>query len=134
MVEFSEKEVSELYEWYSNLENRFRIIADIIPFTDREDLRKFSSPRLVPLLVEAAAIIDSILRSLFPDKAQRPKGNVITKRGANINDYYRILEEDLRLSQTSSLVLASPPFILVPFLKWSVTKPPRWWTAYNRLK
>lgn len=133
---FTEQQASELYEWYSNLESRIRLILEIIPFTNPEELKKIVTPRLVPILVESASIIDSLFRTLFPKKAERPNNKTITKKGANIYDYFRILEKDLQLSRTSSLVLMSPPFILAPFQNWSdsTPNPLKWWTAYNRLK
>lgn len=133
---FTEQQASELYEWYSNLENRIRLILEIIPFTIPEELKKIVTPRLVPILVESASIIDSVFRTLFPNKAERPNNKTITKKGADIYDYFRILEKDLQLSKTPSLVLMSPPFILAPFQNWSdsTPNPLKWWTAYNRLK
>ncbi len=136
MTSFLEEEVFELYEWYSNLENRIRVILEIIPFGGRKDLKKISTPRLVPILVEAASIIDSIFRRLFPDRVLRPNKKYITKKGANIFDFFRELEADLKLTKTSSLAMISPPLLLIPFEEWSDSAPNKlkWWRAYNRLK
>jgi len=136
MKNFLDQNVYELYEWYQNLENRISQVFEIVPFSGSKEISKFSTPRLVPILVEAASIIDSIFRNLFPDKTLRPNKKTITRKGANIFDFYRELENQLELAKTSSLVLTSPPIILRPFKDWNDTAPNKmsWWIAYNRLK
>ena len=136
MDSFTEQEVIELYEWYQNLENRIQRILEIIPFSSSKDLKNISSPRLVPVLIESASILDSILRSLFPLKTIRPNKKPITRKGANIYDFYRVLEKDLKLTQTSSLFMGSIPLILTPFKGWTKSHPHKieWWKAYNHLK
>ena len=136
MNSFTEKEVVELYEWYENLENQIRRILEIIPFSSIKDLKSISSPRLVPVLIESAAISDSMLRSLFPLKALRPNNKPITRKGPGIYDYCRVLEKDLKLTQASSLFMGSMPLILTPFKGWTESPPHKvkWWYAYNRLK
>lgn len=135
MKDISEDNVIELYEWYDNLEHRLKIILEIIPFSNPKDLRKITSPRLVPIMVESASIVDSVFRTQFPDKAQRPgRKSPITRREANIKDFFRILEPDLKLRETSSLFMVSTPFVLTPFIDWTEDSSPKWWQSYNKLE
>lgn len=132
----SQIDVIQLFEWYSHLESRLGIMLDVIPLSGKRHMKSFVTPRLVPILVEAASITDTVLRSLFPNKAIRPNGKNITRKGANIYDFHYILESKLRLTQTQSLVMSPEPFILSPFAGWRSQYPHsvKWWTAYNRLK
>ena len=135
---YQEEVVVEIYEWYQSIEKRLLEITDIVPFASESDLKKIQSPRLVPIIVETCSVVDTLLRPLMPDKFKRPgpKGREITRKGANIYDYYRELEKSLKLKQTKSLLLQGIPILLCPFANWSddSNKPILWWRAYNRLK
>ena len=133
MRHLSEHQASDIFEWYLNLENRFLQITDIIPLNSKLNLTRAKSPRLVPIILESASIIDSIFQILFPMRKVRrnKKGKKIEP---NIADFCRELEPILKLSQTSSLVLSSPPFVMTPFDNWSESNAPTWWHAYNNIK
>jgi hypothetical protein len=133
---FEEEVVIEIYEWYQSIEKRLLEITDVLPFVNESDLKKFQSPRLIPIMVETCSVVDTLLRSLMPAKFKRPTGREITNRGANIYDYFRELESELHLKSTKSLLLQGKPTILCPFENWSEdsNKPMPWWKIYNRLK
>ena len=133
---FSEEITIEIYEWYQNIEKRLLEITDILPIVNESDLKRYRSPRLVPILVETCSIIDTLFRAAMPEKFKRPQGRQMTRRGANIYDYYRELEKKFNLKNTKSLLLQGKPSILIPFDKWSEdsSNPMEWWKIYNRLK
>jgi hypothetical protein len=133
---FSEQQILQIYEWYQNLENRMGDIFSVLPMTTEVYLRSTDTPRAVPIIVEAASIVDSILRTLFPPRAIRANGRTVTRQRATIHDFYRELNDGLRLTGSRSIVLAPIPFVLSPFAGWTAAPPHqlRWWTAYNRLK
>ncbi len=133
MQPLTEEEASDVFEWYDSLEHRLQEIAHYLPLNKQEN-QEAVSPRFVPVLIEAASIIDSIFRRTLPDKVPRPKGREVKRSDANVNDYYQELEPKLQLSGTSSLVLVSPPFVVTPFQGWTEKVSPTWWKAYNSLK
>ena len=133
---YQEDIVIEIFEWYQNIEKRLLEITSIVPFANESDLKKVQSPRLVPLITEACSVIDTLFRELMPDRFNRPKGRKMTKKGANIYDYFRELESELYLKTTKSLLLQGKPIILCPFENWSENSktPMPWWQINNRLK
>ncbi len=133
---FQETDIVQLYEWYQSLERRLAPILDVVPFTNTTDLRRTVTPRAVSILVEAASIVDSVLRTLFPDYTIRLNGRRITRDSANIYDFNQQLEPQLNLGSAKTLVMCPTPFVLSPFQGWTADYPHsmRWWTAYNRLK
>ena len=133
---FSEEVTIEIFEWYKNLEQRLLEVTNILPIVNEADLKRYRSPRLVPILVETCSIIDTLFRAAIPEKFNRPTGRETTRRGANIYDYYRELEKTFQLTNTKTLLLYGKPSILSPFDKWSEdsNKPMEWWKTYNRLK
>lgn len=132
----TEKNVHDLYEWYKNLESRLNNILEYTPFQVLEDAKVIISPRCVSIIVESSSIIDSLFRTLFPEKATRANGKTITANGANIYDFYKSFENTLKLTSTQSILLGSQPELITPFEKWGEIYPniPKWWTSYNHLK
>lgn len=135
---YHEEVVIEIFEWYKNIEKRLFDLIDVIPFSNESDLKKIHSPRLVPIMVETCSVIDTLFRDLMPERFKRPgpKGREITRKGANIYDYYRELEGNLNLKSTKSLLLHGKPILICPFHNWSdkSNSPMDWWKVYNRLK
>ena len=133
---FTEEIAIEIYEWYRSIEKKVLEITDILPIVNESDLKRYRSPRLVPIMVETCSIIDTLLRAAMPEKFNRPRGRKMTRKGANIYDYFRELEKTFQLKNTKSILLQGKPTILCPFEKWSEnsSKPMDWWKTYNRLK
>lgn len=131
----STKQAHEVYEWYHDLESRLTLIIGVVPFVDIASTSATKSPRLASILLEAASLVDSLLRSQMPSEFTRLNGDRKTPRDANIFDYYALLEPELKLSASSSIVLVGLPCMLHPFESWqSSNDSPDWWRKYNKLK
>ncbi len=96
------------------------------------------APSLIPAIVSACGLIDSIFR----DKTTDPvlvNGQSKARRDCDISDFARAHAVSLDLPNTRSVLLVSPPRYLAPFKPWeSLTAgtytPLSWWQSYNGLK
>lgn len=71
----------------------------------------------------------------MPAQFAGANGKRRVKKDANIEDYRQVLEPDLQLAQSKSLLLKGVPVLLSPFSAWATTTSRiDWWKAYNGLK
>ncbi len=136
MEKLTEYSATELYQWYADLEDRILEVVRIVPFIKASEMVDIRSPKLAPILLESASLVDALFRVQMPDKFVRGNKNV-ERKNANIQDYFRHIEPQLELSGMSSLLLVGIPDMVSPFANWSgveeyVALP--WWKAYNELK
>ena len=115
-----EDSLSFVVTTFRSLEEQLISCMEYIPYLDQN--LQVASPRLVPLLMDACSLIESIFR--------HTQGN--TQRGG-LRSYATILEGRLGLEEATTLLLISPMKLLRPFAGWTSSVPP-WWDAYNRLK
>lgn len=103
---------------YEELERQTLDFMDSVPFVRAN--QGVVSPRLIPILMEACSLVDSILR------------HHVDEERASLKDL-AAANARLGLSETASVLLVSPLQILRPFRGWT-TSPPEWWLAYNKVK
>ncbi len=136
MSQLTESSVHQVYDWYTDIERRLSEIVRVLPFVEAAQLKEVRSPRLASILLEAASLFDTLLRDQLPEKFIGAKGKTTLKKNANIANYRKIIEPDLRLSSSQSLLLLGLPSLLSPFGPWADSNdlPLPWWGAYNGLK
>jgi len=135
MATLSERDAIQVYEWYSDIERRLLDVVRVLPFVEYESLKGIHSPRLAAVLLETASLVDTLFRHQMPDTFKRSKGKGGEKRKATILDYRDVLEKDLKLALSRSLLLKGVPVLLSPFSAWATATPEiPWWRAYNGLK
>ena len=136
MSHLNESSVHQVYEWYTDIERRLSEVVQVLPFLEPAQLKEVRSPRLASILLEAASLVDTLLRDQLPEKFVGAKGEPILKEQANIVDCRKILEPDLRLSRSKSLLLLGLSSLLSPFGPWADSNDFSlpWWRAYNGLK
>lgn len=136
MSQLTESSVHQVYAWYTDIERRLSEVVRVLPFVEAAQLKEVRSPRLASILLEAASLVDTLLRDQLSDSFKRQNGKTIKKKFAIICDYRRILEPDLKLSSSQSLLLLGLPSLLSPFGPWADSNdlPLPWWGAYNGLK
>ena len=136
MSHLTERTAIQVYDWYTDIERRLMEIVRILPFVEHAELNNFRSPRLVPILLEAASLVDVLLRDQLPSEFTRQNGKKCLKRNATISDYMPQLNPSLRLSDSQSLLLHGLPVLISPFAAWNdqAESKLRWWSAYNELK
>lgn len=136
MSSLDEHAAIQIYEWYADIERRLLEIVRVLPFVEHAELANIHSPRLASILLEAASLVDALLRDQLPSKFTRPNGKNCSREKANIRDYLNELNPTLRLSKSQSLLLIGIPTLLSPFAPWDNKTVPQlpWWRAYNALK
>lgn len=136
MSHLTESSVHQVYEWYRDIERRLSEVVQVLPFVEGAQLKGIRSPRLASILLEAASLVDAILRYQLPERFTGAKGKMTRKEDANIADYRKELEPVLGLSRSQSLLLLGLPSLLSPFAPWSDSEDYKlhWWRAYNGLK
>ncbi len=136
MSHLTERGALQIYEWYSDIERRLSEVVRVLPFIEADELKNVRSPRLASILLEAASLVDTLLRDQLPSSFTRPNGKTTIKRYATIVDYRRELDPTLHLSTTQSLLLHGVPLLLSPFSTWvhPTDKTLEWWDSYNKLK
>lgn len=136
MSHLTERTALQVYEWYLDIERRLTEVVRVLPFIEAAELHNVRSPRLASILLEAASLVDTLLRDQLPSRFTRPDGKTTTKRYATIVDYKRELDPTLRLSTSQSLLLHGMPSLLSPFSAWTypTVQTLKWWDSYNKLK
>lgn len=136
MSHLTESSVYQVYEWYREIERRLSEVVRVLPFVEAPQLKGIRSPRLASILLEAASLVDTLLRDQLPESFIRANGKTTRKEKANIADYRKELDSDLGLSRSQSLLLLGLPSLLSPFAPWADCEECElpWWRAYNGLK
>jgi len=106
---------------FSLLELQLSSCMDYIPFV--EGNRGVISPKFIPIVMEACALTESILKEITSDKGKR----------YDFKKYSELHEPSLSLESNISLFLSSPLQLLEPYKNWTKQQP-AWWKAYNALK
>lgn len=118
-------------EWFLDLETRLKEFLRSVPINWNY---KAVLPLLAGVIVEAAGLVDSILRKQFDlsgCKTQRKNLRI-----THFQDYY---EQRYSFSSKNTLIYQYPPFLLNPFREWVFPSGQpestlEWWDAYNKLK
>lgn len=136
MSHLTEFSVHQIYEWYMDIERRLGEVVRVLPFVKAAQLKDVHSPRMASILLEAASLVDTLLRDQLPESFVRANGKTTQKDDANITDYRNKLDSVLGLSRSQSLLLLGMPSLLSPFAPWADSEDCvlPWWRAYNGLK
>jgi hypothetical protein len=113
------KKVDFVISNFNDLEAKLIDCLSYIPYFEQNI--KTISPKFVPIILEACSLIESI----FKDSVAQ--GNY------NFKNYLKVLDDELDLSDSVSILLTSPIQFLTPYDNWQ-KETPIWWKIYNRLK
>jgi len=99
---------------------------------------RIESPSLIPVIINACGLIDSLFRDKTPDPITI-EGRTKAREECNIYDFAHAHATSLDLPNTRSVLLVSPPRYLTPFKSWETLltgtySPLPWWQDYNDLK
>jgi hypothetical protein len=127
----NQTEAELVIEWFLDLETRLKQFLRAVPINWNHNA---VLPLLAGVIVEAAGLVDSILRKQFDlsgCKTQRKNLRI-----THFQDYY---EQQYSFSSKNTLIYQHPPVLLNPFREWVFPsgRPEstlEWWDAYNKLK
>jgi hypothetical protein len=131
-----EATAANILRWYQGLEEKVEEFLKYIP-PQNENMTTWS-PQLATLIVEACAIIDSLLFYVTPSKVII-RGKEKDRDNLNILDYAELYSAKFALPRRKVIFLASPPSYRNPFDIWANQvsgsfSSPHWWIVYNDLK
>lgn len=106
---------------YTSLENKLSECLDFLPYINEN--KNVSSPKFIPIILDACSLIDSILRDFI---------NVDNNRNS-LKQIIVETDEYFDLENTISIFLIPDYVFLNPF-SFSKTKVPFWWDSYNYIK
>lgn len=124
-------EAELVIEWFLDIENRLSHFLKTVPL---ELNYNAVLPLVSGIIVEAAGLVDSVLRKEFDlSKSQ------LKRKQLNITHFSDQYEQRFSLSCKKTLIYQYPPVLLNPFFGWTTfNKKPiptmEWWDAYNKLK
>ena len=105
---------------FKQLEEQLLDCMRYIPFVQQN--QSVVSPKFVPIILESCSLIESIFRR-----------GITSSRRHTLKSYCELMEPDLELAGTTTLLLTSPLQFLRPFHNWTAGAP-AWWIAYNEVK
>jgi hypothetical protein len=122
---------------YERIERGLVEFSEQIPIIPANEIIK--APVLIPFIVDACGLMDSLLRDLTPETVVI--GSQTLKRyECDITDFATLHAKNLDLPNTRSVLLVSPPSYRRPFEPWEALlnggsyMPLSWWQDYNALK
>ena len=133
---------SLLWDWYEEIENRYREYCDYVPLA--EEHFEVWSVKLASLIIEIGSTLDSFLGAarncqLFNRYSQSQFSNAselnkaLKKGKPKIKDHKRIYDAIYGLNEKSIYVKTLKKSIL-PFEDWKTQDTLWWWTNYNKTK
>lgn len=129
---------------YKYMEDDFLRFMEYVPYTDYNS--KVYSPKLLAMLLQICGYIDSVFKIMakFPRFAAIPECKAINDLepdywGFNIDLAREAFEKIYRLSSNNAgRIIAKLDWFgdkeCQPFAGFAPSHPPKWWSAYNRVK
>ena len=119
---------------YERIENELLKFSEHVPILNAHE--KIESPGLIPFIVDACSLIDSLFRDMTPDPVMVGTKSKRRKE-CDIEDFAKLHATTLELPNTRGVQLVSPPVYRVPFGPWQPSgsySPLVWWQSHNSLK
>lgn len=105
---------------FMTLENQLIQFIEYVPYIEKN--QQIFSPKLIPILMDACSLIDSIFRHASPSGERH-----------TFKSYAATHEQRLELGDATMIFLVSPLQFFRPFERWTMSVP-AWWEAYNAVK
>jgi hypothetical protein len=112
------------WNYFLALESDLKTISRYVEIHEA-NLNTFSIG-LTQLFLATCSEIDVVLKEICKI--------VSLQKGQSINHYYQVVAEKVPLLFEKSVLLPLYQIQLWPFQHWLQNQPPKWWTAYNKVK
>lgn len=131
-----EYRINQARQAFERIESELVEFSKHVPIIPKNET--IESPSLIPVIINACGLIDSLFRENTPDPVTI-NGRTKAKGDCDICDFAYAHSTSLDLPNTRSVLLVSPPRYLVPFKPWQTLltgtyTPLSWWQDYNGLK
>ena len=130
-------QTDEALKAYERIETAIMQFAEHVPLVSKHE--SIESPALIPFIVDACSLIDSLFRDMTSDPVTVDT-KTKARRDCDISDFAKLHAAALDLPNTRSVQLVSPPAYRMPFEPWqslltdgSYSALP-WWQNHNSLK
>jgi hypothetical protein len=123
----TEKELFKYWNYFKIIEKDFLNLSEVIEI-DTAHYKVFSR-ELIKLLVVTCSEVDTIFRVLRDIKVVGSGDGDL-----NIEDHRKFVDLNHNFIFSQSINISHSGISLHPFKSWTKSKPPSWWTGYNRIK